>query len=71
MKELAALKSLRSLLLTATPMTDARLVNLHGLAELKFLDLRAIPVSAEGIAALQKALPGCRIESDVTVGKNK
>jgi len=66
LKELASLKSLRYLNLRETQMTDAGLKELAGLKSLQTLELRDTKVTAQGIATLHKALPGCRIDSDVT-----
>ena len=39
------------------------LKHLHGLDNLRELDLTGMKVSAESVAALQKALPKCKITS--------
>jgi serine/threonine protein kinase/Leucine-rich repeat (LRR) protein len=66
LKELTGLKSMQSLYLPRTPVTDAGLVHLQNLTNLKTLDLTKTKVTAEETAVLQKALPGCKIISDVT-----
>ena len=40
------------------------MTHLHGLTGLKELDLSKSKVTAEGVAALQKALPKCKIAWD-------
>jgi len=57
---------MQSLYLPRTPVTDAGLVHLQGLTNLRTLELRETKATAKGIAALQKVLPECRITSDVT-----
>jgi hypothetical protein len=42
-------------------LTDAGIKHLAGLAKLEWLDLRRTKASAAGVAALQKALPKCKI----------
>ena len=58
---LAPLAKLQSLSLADTPVTDAGLEQLHGLKELKELDLSFTQTSEEGQAKLQKALPELKI----------
>jgi hypothetical protein len=53
--------SLRVLCVGATSITDAGLVRLHSLTELEELRVRDTLVTAEGIAQLQRALPGCKV----------
>ena len=43
-------------------VTDAGLVHLKGMTDLRSLDLRNTEVTAEGVKALQAALPECRIQ---------
>src|SRR5262249_11385030 len=45
-------------------ITDAGLKQLHGLQSLKSLRLRDTRVTADGVAALQKALTACQVEWD-------
>ena len=47
------------------PITDAGLVHLSGLRQLRLLDLRGTNVTNTGVADLQSALPGCRISFQV------
>jgi hypothetical protein len=49
------------LTLVNTHVTDAGLKYLHGMNSLKVLNLLNAPVTADGIAELQRALPGLRI----------
>ena len=63
-EHLANLKKLKSLQLFLTPITDAGLKHLYGLKKLEMLDLRDTKVTPKGIAALQKALPNCKLESN-------
>lgn len=63
-EHLANLKNLKSLQLFLTPITDAGLKHLHGLKNLEQLNLRDTKVTSAGVAALQKALPNCKIDSD-------
>ncbi|MEO2018142.1 MAG: hypothetical protein ABGZ53_27635 [Fuerstiella sp.] len=44
-----------------TSITDAGLVHLHGLWNLQILDLTGTNVSDDAVAALQRALPDCRM----------
>lgn len=60
LKELAGLKHLRALTL-GTRVTDQGLKELAGLKNLKTLALYGPKVTAAGVAALQKDLPGCKI----------
>jgi eukaryotic-like serine/threonine-protein kinase len=46
-----------------TPVSDAGLKHLAGLSNLRRLDLTGTQVTADGVAALQKALPKCAILS--------
>jgi Leucine-rich repeat (LRR) protein len=62
--ELKALKRLERLSLAGSSIGDETLKHLHGLTGLRELDLTGTKVSAEGIAAAKKALPGCKITSD-------
>jgi serine/threonine protein kinase len=66
-----SLRKLRQLHLAGTTVTDAGLSELSGLSSLQELDLTKTKVTAEGAAALQKALPKCRIvfAAEVTPGK--
>ena len=43
-------------------VTDAGLVHLKGMTDLRSSDLRHTEVTAEGVKALQAALPECRIQ---------
>ena len=58
------LKNLDDLFLNNTSVTDAGLVHLSTLSQLKLLDLRDTAVTAGGVAELQKALPHCLIFDD-------
>ncbi|MFI4849482.1 MAG: protein kinase [Gimesia chilikensis] len=61
---LTKLKHLNSLDLRRTPITDAGLKHLSGLKQLKTLTLQETNVTPGGIAALKRALPNCKIESN-------
>ena len=61
---LAGLDGLCWLGLNDTQIGDDSLRHLTGLSDLDHLDLRGTAVTTEGIARLQKALPGCRIVTD-------
>jgi internalin A len=61
LKELAGLTSLQSLNLGGTKVTDAGLKELAGLTTLETLSLFGTQVTDAGVAALQRALPTCRI----------
>lgn len=63
-EHLANLKKLKSLQLFLTPITDAGLKHLHGLEQLEQLNLRDTKVTSAGVAALKRALPNCKIESN-------
>jgi Leucine-rich repeat (LRR) protein len=55
------LKKLAVLELDDTDVTDAGLEHLFGLRELRTLTLRGTQVTAEGVGALQMALPECHV----------
>ena len=61
LRELAGLKNLQSLDLQGTQVTDAGLKHLAGLKNLKSLILSSTNVTADGVAALRKDLPACKI----------
>jgi hypothetical protein len=62
-KNQAVLKQVKRLSLAGSGLTDAGIKHLAGLAKLGRLDLRRTKASAAGgVAALQKALPKCKIE---------
>jgi hypothetical protein len=63
LKDLKALKKLKSLNLHGTKITDAGLNHLAGLTDLRSLDLVFTKVTAAGVRVLQKALPECKIVS--------
>jgi hypothetical protein len=56
------LKGLERLSLASSGATDASLKSLYGLAKLRVIDLSGTKVTAEGVAALRKALPTCDIK---------
>ena len=64
LKELAALKNLRTLDLTFTQVTDAGLKDLAGLKSLRALDLSDTRVTRTGLKELRKALPRCEIDGN-------
>jgi hypothetical protein len=49
--------------LYGTRVSDAGLKHLAGLSSLKELDLTGTQVTADGVAALHKALPNCKTVS--------
>lgn len=53
--------TIRMLNLGSTAVTDAGMQNLYSLEGLKFLGLSSTAVSPKAIAALQKALPKCKV----------
>lgn len=63
---ISVLKDLTNLSLYNTPVTDAGLEHLVGLDKLATLNLSGTKVTAAGVAKLQKALPDCKISSNVS-----
>ena len=59
--ELVGLKKLEKLSLAKSPVSDEGARQLAQLTQLKELDLTETKVTAAGLQALQKSLPGCRI----------
>ena len=57
-------RRLRRLSLAGSKVTDDGLKPLHGLTGWQELDLTGTKVTAAGVAALQKALPKCKIVWD-------
>jgi hypothetical protein len=57
------LTKLERLSLAGCTFSDAGLKHLAGLSNLTQLDLTGTQATADGVAALQKALPKCRILS--------
>jgi Leucine-rich repeat (LRR) protein len=57
---LSGLPKVRSLDLSHTKITDAGLPQLHGIP-LYYLNLQGTTVTAEAVAELQRAIPGCKI----------
>ena len=53
---------LRRLVLRDLPITNAGLLQLHSLHQLEQLHLINTDVTAEGVTALQKELPNCRVD---------
>jgi hypothetical protein len=66
-KILPFLTGMRELHLDRLPITDAGLKAFHAAKQLKNVSLTKTKVTAEGVRALQKALPGCKIEVDFPV----
>jgi formylglycine-generating enzyme required for sulfatase activity len=60
---LQRLPNLTGINLSGAHVNDAWLKQLHGLSKLRILELRDTKVTAEGIAALKKALPECRVHA--------
>ena len=61
-KELAGLKNLEQLRLSGTAVTDAAVKDLSGMKSLRMLDVGGSKISEAGLEALEKALPGCKIQ---------
>jgi hypothetical protein len=61
LRRLAGLQSLEDVQLVNTNVTDAGLKHLESLHRLKQILLRGTKTTPEGRAALQKALPSCRV----------
>ena len=61
LRHLAGLQSLEWLELVNTAISDAGLKHLESLCQLKQILLRGTKTTPEGRAALQKALPACRV----------
>jgi hypothetical protein len=61
LNQLGELKRLERLSLVGSRVTDEGLKALHSLSSLQELDLTDTQVTAAGVAALQKALPKCKI----------
>jgi len=56
--------TMETLDISGTPVTDRGLTHLHVSKSLKTLNVSKTKVTAAGVAALQKALPNCKIEWD-------
>ncbi len=63
-RSLAKLRHVIFLQLVGSPCSDADLEHLAALTNLRNLSLRQTKVTAAGVAALQKALPNCKIDWD-------
>ncbi len=61
---LAKMEQLQSIRLVKLPISDAGLLQLAPLKNLESLTLNQLNVTAAGVAALQEALPNCKIEWD-------
>ena len=68
-KNLAELKRLKRLSLVGANLSDAGIRHLEELANLQELKLTGTKVTATGVAALQKALPKCKIDWDGKMDK--
>ncbi len=55
------LRKLITFSLKFNPLTDAGLLKLKALKNLKMLDVTGCPVTAEGMRALEKELPGRKV----------
>jgi hypothetical protein len=64
LKIIGQIKSLTTLDLTSRPVTDTGLKNLTGLGNLKTLYLNGTKVTDAGVAAMNTALPKCKIEKE-------
>ena len=67
---LGQFRKLNFLSLSGAQVSDAGLENLKSLSTLQDLHLRSTRVTASGVAAIQKAIPKCKIEWDDTKGTN-
>ena len=65
LSELKQIKTMKTLDIRGTTVTDKVLLELKQIKALRTLDLRETKVTAAGVADLQKALPNCKIESDI------
>jgi hypothetical protein len=66
--QVGRMKRLKFLILVNFPqVTDAGLLNLHGLNNLEYIVARRTGVTEEGLKQLYKALPDCRAVADVFV----
>jgi len=61
MQHVKHLSTLTHLHLSRTKLTDAGLMSLHGLKMLSQLEIRDTQVTDDGVAAIQSALPNCKI----------
>ncbi|MBS0207575.1 MAG: SUMF1/EgtB/PvdO family nonheme iron enzyme [Planctomycetes bacterium] len=61
---LKSIRALRVLYLDGTAINDNGLAHLYGLKTLSVVRLNKTKVTAAGVAALQRALPNCKIEWD-------
>ncbi|MCG8652915.1 MAG: hypothetical protein MI861_23950, partial [Pirellulales bacterium] len=62
MGDLSYCKDLQQLYLERTAVTDAGLKHLYGMSQLRYINLKRSPVSAQAVKQLSDALPGCVIE---------
>ena len=65
LKDLKAWPNLTILNLSHTQISDAGLKRLRGLTGLRELDLSGTKVLAEGVLALRKELPKCKVLTDL------
>jgi len=61
MQNLNGLTRLRELEVRGDSVTDAGLKPLYALTELRYQDIQATKVTADGVKKLQQALPNCKI----------
>jgi len=66
LKGLTPLTELGDLRLENTPVTDEGLTHLHGLNNLKSVNVKGTKVTAEGVKKLEVAIPGLKVQSDIT-----
>ena len=62
---LKELKNLEHLLLAENQISDAGLEHLKALTKLQWLDIKRTAITDAGVADLQKALPNCKIETNI------
>ena len=65
LKHLAPLTKLNTLILSENEITDAGLKHLAAIHSLGLLEIEKTKVTAAGVADFKKALPNCRVVTDV------
>ena len=61
-EQFAALESLEQLSIPRNAVTDKGLAHLKRLKKLKNLDVNMTQVTAAGVADLEQAVPGCKVQ---------
>ena len=62
LRHIRFLKRATGIYLDEVPVTDAGLARLHGLRNLSHIRLLNTRATPDGVAALQKSLPGCEVD---------